>query len=112
MIQVRSWGSCAPISFWRLLMALSWIRRMFQKKSRPVSRSGRNQPDQRRFLPALEPLDERLLLTITASFSPGAGILSVFGDAQNNTIVVSRDAAGHILVNGGAIAVTGGAPTV
>ena len=46
----------------------------------------------------------------TATFS--AGGLSVFGDALNNSIVVSRDAAGKILVNGGAVTVTGGTPTV
>src|SRR5213078_861613 len=41
----------------------------------------------------------------TATFS--AGTLSVFGDSANNSIVVSRDAAGKILVNGGAISVVG-----
>src|SRR4051794_17052448 len=46
----------------------------------------------------------------TASFS--AGVLSVFGDNLNNNITVSRDAAGRILVNGGAITVLGGTPTV
>jgi len=46
----------------------------------------------------------------TASFS--GGILTVFGDAANNTITISRDAAGKILVNGGAVSVSGGTPTV
>jgi Ca2+-binding RTX toxin-like protein len=46
----------------------------------------------------------------TASFSNG--VLSVFGDAANNSIVISRDAAGRVLVNGGAIGVGGGTPTV
>ncbi len=46
----------------------------------------------------------------TATFS--AGTLSVFGDSNNNSIVISRDAAGKILVNGGAISVVGGTPTV
>ena len=46
----------------------------------------------------------------TASFS--AGVLSVFGDANNNTTTISRNAAGQILVNGGAVAVAGGTPTV
>jgi Ca2+-binding RTX toxin-like protein len=46
----------------------------------------------------------------TATF--GNGTLSVTGDALNNTITISRDAAGKILVNGGAVAVTGGTPTV
>jgi Ca2+-binding RTX toxin-like protein len=46
----------------------------------------------------------------TASFS--SGVLSVLGDSNANSIVVSRDAAGRILVNGGAVAVIGGTPTV
>ncbi len=46
----------------------------------------------------------------TATFS--AGTLSVFGDSANNSIAVSRDAAGKLLVNGGTITVAGGAPTV
>jgi len=36
----------------------------------------------------------------------------VVGDAQANTIAISRNAAGRILVNGGAIAIKGGTPTV
>ena len=47
---------------------------------------------------------------VTATFS--GGVLTVNGDSLNNNIVVSRDAAGRILVNGGAIAVIGGTPTV
>ena len=47
---------------------------------------------------------------VTSSFS--AGTLTVFGDNLNNTITISRNAAGTILVNGGAVAVTGGTPTV
>jgi Ca2+-binding RTX toxin-like protein len=46
----------------------------------------------------------------TATFNTGT--LSVFGDSANNTITVSRDAAGKLLVNGGAITVVGGTPTV
>jgi len=51
-------------------------------------------------------------MAIKASFSPGAALLSVFDDNFNNTIVVSRDAAGKILINGGAVPVTGGTATV
>jgi Ca2+-binding RTX toxin-like protein len=40
------------------------------------------------------------------------GTLSVFGDALDNNIVVSRNAAGEILVNGGAVSVIGTTPTV
>ncbi len=48
----------------------------------------------------------------TAVFNPQAGVLSVTGDSLDNSIQISRDAAGRILVNGGAIAVAGGTPTV
>ena len=47
---------------------------------------------------------------VTATFSSGQ--LSVSGDNQANTITVSRDAAGKLLVNGGAVNVIGGTPTV
>jgi Ca2+-binding RTX toxin-like protein len=46
----------------------------------------------------------------TATFSNG--VLTVNGDGANNTIVITRDAAGRILVDGGAVAVTGGTPNV
>src|SRR3954447_15127862 len=93
-------------------MALFWMTRMWKKKSRPVSRPGRKQPHRGRFSPILEELSERILPAVTASFSPSTGILSVLGDAQSNTIVASRDAAGRIFVNGGAVAIQGGAATV
>lgn len=47
---------------------------------------------------------------VTSSFSNGT--LSINGDALDNTITVSRNAAGQILVNGGAVSVVGGTPTV
>src|SRR5262245_14583069 len=93
-------------------MALSWLRRLLKRKSGPVSRAGRKKPGHARFIPAVEPLAERILPAVTATFLPGAGTLSIFGDAQDNTITVSRDAAGRILVNGGAVNVLGGTPTV
>ena len=66
----------------------------------------------RSFTPRLEPLGDRIVPAVTASFNPGVGSLSIFGDAANNTITVSRDAAGKILVNGGAVSVLAGTPTV
>jgi Ca2+-binding RTX toxin-like protein len=51
-------------------------------------------------------------MAITAFFNPGAGILTELGDALDNTITTSRDAAGNILVNGGAVPISGGTPTV
>ena len=49
-------------------------------------------------------------MAVTASFS--AGVLTTFGDALNNTTTLSRNAAGTILVNGGAVPVKGGTATV
>jgi Ca2+-binding RTX toxin-like protein len=49
---------------------------------------------------------------VTASFSAQSGVLTVFGDNLDNTLTISRNAAGQILVNGGAVAVVGGTTTV
>ena len=46
----------------------------------------------------------------TATFTNGQ--LTVFGDAAANNITISRNAAGTILINSGAVAVVGGTPTV
>ena len=51
-------------------------------------------------------------MAISSKFNPNAGILTTFGDNLDNNITLSRDAAGKILVNGGAVAVSGGTPTV
>ncbi len=73
----------------------------------------RSRPDRRavRF-GGLESLDNRVLPAVSATFSPGAGLLTILGDAQNNNIVVSRNAAGTLLVNNGAVAITGGQANV
>jgi hypothetical protein len=49
-------------------------------------------------------------MAITSSFS--SGTLSIFGDALDNPIAVSRDAAGNIFVNNGTVPITGGPATV
>ena len=46
----------------------------------------------------------------TATYTNGT--LNVFGDNAANTIEISRNAAGTLLVNGGAVPVLGGTPTV
>src|SRR5215471_7894345 len=51
-------------------------------------------------------------MAITSSFLKANGLLTTLGDALDNTITTSLDAAGNILVNGGAIPVLGGTPTV
>src|SRR5262249_3256052 len=61
---------------------------------------------------ALEALDDRILLSVTSTFSAATGVLTVAGDDLDNTIVISRDAAGTIFVNGGAVVIQGGQATV
>src|SRR5215216_5589758 len=51
-------------------------------------------------------------MAITSNFLPGSQLLSVFDDSLDNNISVSRNAAGTILINGVAVAVVGGTPTV
>lgn len=89
-------------------MSLFWLKRMLKSTFCPA----RSAPRRRRFVPGVECLGERSLPAVTASFSPGAGVLTVFGDRLDNNIVVSNDGAGNILINGGNIAISGGVPTV
>src|SRR5262249_44607199 len=51
-------------------------------------------------------------MAVTAFFNPTTGVLTVFGEALDNNIVISRNAAGPILVNGGAVPILGGTATV
>ena len=60
----------------------------------------------------IEAIEARRLLAITAAINPQTGLLSINGDAADNVIVVSRDAAGTILVNAGAVPVLFGPATV
>lgn len=89
-------------------MATSWLKHLWKRNGRPI----RNKPFQGRFLPAVEPLAERVLPTVTASVPAGMHVLTVHGDATNNTIVISRDTAGTILVNGSAVSIKGHQATV
>ena len=93
-------------------MATSRVTRWFTNKIRPVRRPVRKQVDHGRFLPKIEPLGDRIVPAVTATFSAAEAVLRVTGDELDNTIVVSRDAAGTILVNNGAIAIQGGPATV
>jgi Ca2+-binding RTX toxin-like protein len=78
------------------------------RRSRAQARSG----NQFSFAPSFEALEDRRLLAVTATFSAASGVLNVYGDSGDNVVEVSRNAAGAILVNGGAVAIVGGAPTV
>jgi Ca2+-binding RTX toxin-like protein len=51
-------------------------------------------------------------MAISSTFSPTTGVLTATGDNAKNAITFSRDAAGSLLVNGGAVAIAGGNPTV
>ncbi|MFO0956093.1 MAG: calcium-binding protein [Isosphaeraceae bacterium] len=75
------------------------------------SASGAGKPRRPRIF-GFEGLEARAVPAVTASFLGPAGVLSIFGDTQNNSIEVSRNAAGALLVNGGAVAILGGTPTV
>ena len=82
----------------------SFLRLLRSVLSQPSSR--------RRRRLSLESLETRWTPAVTASFSPGTGLLTVNGDAQANNITISRNAAGTLLVNNGVVAITGGKATV
>ncbi len=63
-------------------------------------------------MPVFEPLEGRVLMSVTASFSAFTGTLSVVGDALDNVMNISRADNGDILINNGEVAVQGGTPTV
>ena len=93
-------------------MAKLWLTHWLVNKVRPVRRPVRTKIVRGRFRPQVEALGERVLPAVTATFSAADGMLTVLGDDQDNTVVVSRDAGGTILVNGGAVAIQGGPATV
>src|ERR1700682_4808832 len=49
-------------------------------------------------------------MTVTANFA--SGILSILGDTLDNPIVMSRDVAGNLIINNGAVPITGGVATI
>jgi Ca2+-binding RTX toxin-like protein len=90
-----------------------------KRGSRRADRRGHKQPAYSRIskenvmsFVKFESLEKRAYFAVTASFLPGAGVLSIFGDSLDNNISVSRNAAGQILINGGAVAIKGGTATV
>src|SRR5688572_12193901 len=74
--------------------------------------SNRNKNRRNRQQLPFENLEQRQLFAVTASFLPASGTLTVFGDNLDNNITVSRNAAGNLLVNGGAVNIIGGSSTV
>lgn len=81
-------------------------------KKRSARRAATRRERTARFVAGFEPLEPRLMLSVSAFFSAQAGTLNIFGDNLDNTIEVSRDAAGTLLVNGGAVTIQGGTATV
>ena len=57
-----------------------------------------------------EALEARRLSAVTAGSA--GGVLTVAGDDNANSVVVSRDVAGNLLVNGGAVRIVGSPATV
>ena len=48
----------------------------------------------------------------TASFNPATGLLTIVCDSLHNTINVANNGTGAIVINGGAIPITGGVATI
>ncbi|MBY0460773.1 MAG: hypothetical protein K2V38_25925, partial [Gemmataceae bacterium] len=90
------------------------LRALFQAMLRGYARSQKTTTRTRlaahRFTPRFDPLEAREVPAVIAVFA--FNTLTVFGDNGDNAITVSRNAAGQILVNGGAVPVLGGTPTV
>ncbi len=66
----------------------------------------------RRFEPALQRLQDRVVPAVVASFAADIGQLSITGDSKGNVISISRQDDGSILINNGEIAISGGIPTI
>src|SRR5436190_7903892 len=81
-----------------------WTKNLFRRQQ--GTRKGRKMHRSSTF----EHLGERITPAVNALFFGGQ--LTILGDAANNIVAVSRDAAGNVLVNGGAVRVQGGAATV
>src|SRR6185369_7010536 len=85
----------------------SW-KQWFSQQLGLVKKESKRRPVRRAM--TFEPLGERLTPAVNAFFS--GGVLSISGDNANNTIDISRNVAGQIFVNGGAVSIKGGTPTV
>lgn len=90
------------------MSSLGGIRKWFTKSGNRT----RRRTDGRHYRPGFEPLESRKLLAVTAVFAPTTGTLNVYGDSLDNTIEITRTAGGSLLVNGGAVSIVGGTPTV
>ena len=82
----------------------------FGKFPRNRNRSARQKPNTQSRVMRLESLGERITPAINAMFA--LDTLVVTGDNQDNVIEISRNSAGVVMVNGGAVNIRGGTPTV
>jgi len=94
------------------MMFRSFLQALLEGRRRRLSRQSRRRRTALNYGSAAECLESRNLLSASAVFVPSTGVLTVIGDAQDNTLTVSRDAAGQLNVNGGAVAIQGGTATV
>lgn len=81
----------------------------FTRTQAAQSRQSKAKAAKRRSM-QIEQLGARLTPAVNAFLS--GSVLTVLGDHLDNTIEISRNAAGQLLVNGGAVSVLGGTPTV
>src|SRR5262245_15109143 len=79
------------------------FRSLFSWQSRGARRARR--PG--RLVPSLEALEARAVPAVASLFTPTTGLLLINGDVADDTVTVSRNAAGTILVNGSAVGVNG-----
>jgi Ca2+-binding RTX toxin-like protein len=91
-------------------MSRSTKKQWFSRLFRSTRSSAR--PSAKSRVCAFEQLNPRITPAVNAFFNPSAGVLTVIGDSLDNTVTVSRNAAGSLLVNGGAVNIVGGAATV
>ncbi|MFO0950749.1 MAG: calcium-binding protein [Isosphaeraceae bacterium] len=88
------------------------MKKPTERTSRRLFRDAKRHTRSRRADVRIELLEGRAVPAVTASFVPSSGLLTIFGDNLDNTINVSRNAAGVILVNNGGVSITGGTATV
>jgi Ca2+-binding RTX toxin-like protein len=86
-----------------------WIRQLVGRTTPTLKKSTTKRRAVQRTA-MFEQLGQRITPAVNAFFS--AGVLTVTGDGADNTIEVSRDASGKLLVNGGAVAIKRGTATV
>ncbi|HEX8101946.1 MAG TPA: hypothetical protein VF533_05005 [Solirubrobacteraceae bacterium] len=104
----------------RIHLALAHERARTLHERAAATRRARSAPRPRRraarvalaVAAALAALPSAAQAAVTAGYDPGTRTLRVFGDGSGNSIVVGRDAAGKLLVNGGAVVPQGGTATV